>query len=75
MYILVKKQFNYRYIQKGAYYSGIQIFNHLPQGIKSLSDNVTKFKAALKEFLLLGSFYTLNEYLDWNSRSELGFLA
>ena len=61
--------------QKGAYYSGIQIFNQLPQSIKCLSGNVKKFKTALKEFLLLGSFYTLNEYSDWNSRSDLGYLA
>ena len=61
--------------QKGAYYSGIQIFNHLPQSIKCLSGNVKKFKTALKEFLLLGSFYTLNEYFDWNSRSDLWFMA
>ena len=61
--------------QKGAYYSGIQIFNQLPQSIKCLSGSVKKFKTALKEFLLLGSFYTLNEYSDWNSRSDLGYLA
>jgi hypothetical protein len=35
--------------QRGAYYSGIQIFNHLPQSIKCLSGNVKKkFKTALK---------------------------
>ena len=49
---------------KGVYYSGIKIFNHLPQNIKHLSWNVKKFKVALKKFLLLGSFYTLNEYFD-----------
>ena len=61
--------------QKVAYYSGIQIFNHLPQSIKCLSGNVKKYKTALKEFLLLDSFYTLNEYFDWNSRSDLCFLT
>jgi exonuclease III/uncharacterized protein YutD len=59
--------------QKGARYSGIQIFNHLPQNIKCLSGNVKKFKTALKEFLLLGSFYTLNEYTNWSTRSDLSF--
>jgi hypothetical protein len=29
--------------QKGGYYSGIKIFNHLPQNIKNLSWNVKKF--------------------------------
>jgi thiamine pyrophosphokinase len=47
--------------QKGLYYSGIKIFSHLPQNIKNLSWNVKKFKLALKKFLLMGSFYTLDE--------------
>ena len=59
---------------KGVYYSGIKIFNHLPQHIKHLSCNIKKFKAALKKFLLLGSFYTLDEYYDWNPMSYLGTL-
>jgi len=58
--------------QKGAYFSGIQVFNRLPQSIKCLSSNVNKFKSSLKKFLLLSSFYTLEEYFDWNSRSDLG---
>jgi hypothetical protein len=41
---------------KGVYYSGIKIFNHLPQCIKHLSCDIKKFKAALKKFLLQGSF-------------------
>ena len=36
---------------KGVYYSGIKIFNHLPQHIKQLSCNIKKFKSALKRFL------------------------
>jgi len=39
----------------------LKIFNHLPQNIKNLSWNVKKFKLALKRFLLMGSFYTLDE--------------
>jgi hypothetical protein len=58
--------------QKEVYYSGIKIFNYLPQNIKNLSWNVKKFKLALKRFLLMGSFYTLDEYFDWISRSDLG---
>jgi len=57
---------------KGVHYSGIKIFNHLPQNIKNLSWNVKKFKLALNSFLLRGSFYTLDEYFDWISRSDLG---
>ena len=58
--------------QKGVYYSGIKIFNHLPQNIKNLSWNVKKFKLTLKRFLLMGSFYTLDDYFGWISRSDLG---
>jgi len=58
--------------QKGVYYSGIKIFNHLPQNIKNLSWNVKEFKSALKRFLVMGSFYSLDEYFDWDSRSDLG---
>jgi hypothetical protein len=57
--------------QKGVYYSGIKIFNYLPQNIKNLSWNVKKFKLALKSFLLRGSFYTLDEYFDWISSLDL----
>ena len=57
--------------QKGVYYSGIKIFNYLPQNIKDLSGNVRKIKLALKKFLLMGSFYTLDEYFDWISRNDL----
>jgi len=58
--------------KKGVYYSGIKIFNCLPQKIKKLSWNVKKFKQILNKFLLMGSFYTLEEYFDWTSRSDLG---
>jgi len=54
------------------YYSGIKIFNYLPQNIKNLSRNVKKFKLTHKRFLSVGSFYTLEEYFDWTSRSDLG---
>jgi len=33
--------------QKGVYYSGIKIYNHLPTAIKDLSDDKNKFKLAL----------------------------
>jgi hypothetical protein len=58
--------------QKGVYYSGVRVFNHLPQIIKSLSSNVQSFKSALKRFHLMGSFYTLDEYFGWISMRYLG---
>jgi hypothetical protein len=50
--------------QKGAYYQGIKIYNHLPKAIKDLSDNKNKFKLAIKKYLLNNSFYCLKEYFD-----------
>ena len=49
--------------QKGAYYSGIKIFNNLPLKIKNVGDNQKKFKNALKKFLYTYLFYTLEEFL------------
>jgi len=52
--------------QKGVYYSGIKIYNHLPTAIKDLSDDKNTFKVALKKYLLHNSFYSLEEYLNTN---------
>jgi hypothetical protein len=52
--------------QRGAYYFGIRVFNHLPPSIKSLSDEEILFKPALKKFVLSNSFYSLDEYLNCN---------
>jgi hypothetical protein len=38
--------------QKGVYYSGIKIFNHLTTTIKNLSDDKKKFQMALKKYIL-----------------------
>jgi hypothetical protein len=59
-------------VQKGVNYSGIRIFNNLPLNIRDLSSDVINFKQALEKFLLLGSFYSLNEYYEWNKRDDLG---
>jgi hypothetical protein len=47
------------------------MFNHLPQKIKKLSDNTNTFKRELKKFLLLGSFYSLEEFYGWTSMRNL----
>jgi hypothetical protein len=52
-------------VEKGMYHSGIKVFNCLPTRIKGLSGDVSKFKLVLKGFLLEGSFYTTQEYFDW----------
>jgi hypothetical protein len=56
---------NLTLFQKGAQYSGIKLFNHLPPSIKNLSNEIKLFKPALKRFLLLHLFYSVEEYLDY----------
>ena len=50
--------------QKGVYYSGSKIFNHLPSFIKELASNVKIFKTTLKNFLMTNSFYTVEEFFN-----------
>jgi hypothetical protein len=53
--------------QKGPYYAGIRVYNHLPSYIKSMSNDMKLFKPMLKRFLLLKSFYSLDEYFNYES--------
>jgi len=53
---------NLAVFQKGVWYAGIKIYNHLPPTLKQLSYDISKFKAALKRFHFINSFYTLEEY-------------
>ena len=48
--------------QKSASYSGIRIFNNLPQSITSLRNEKPQFKVAPKYFLYAHSFYSVNEF-------------
>jgi hypothetical protein len=50
---------------KGAYMSGIKVFNHFPQYIKALINNQMYFKSTLKRFLYHHSFYSMNEYYEY----------
>ena len=50
---------------------GVKIFNKLPPKIQNLSRNKKHFNKALNKFLLLGSFYTLEEFYNWSFISEL----
>jgi hypothetical protein len=38
------------------------MFNHLPENIKKLSNNIVPFRLALKGFLYANSFYTVEEF-------------
>ena len=51
--------------QNRARYSGINIYNYLPPTSKQLSNDISKFKPALKRFLYSNYFYTLEEYYSW----------
>jgi hypothetical protein len=46
--------------EKGAYITGIKVFNHLPQSIKMLVNEDKSFKSTLKSFLHHHSFYSMN---------------
>jgi hypothetical protein len=47
---LYTPQANLSVYQKGAYYSGVKIFNKLPSSITNVNGNITKFKTTLKRF-------------------------
>jgi hypothetical protein len=53
--------------QKGSCYFCITVYNtgNLPSKIGKLSHNIKQFKAALRDFLQIHSFYTLVEYFDY----------
>jgi hypothetical protein len=46
---------------KGVYHMAVRIYNGLPNKLKIISNNPNKFKAGLKEFLHLNSYYILEE--------------
>jgi len=52
--------------QKGADYSDVKLFNHLPLKIRSISNEIKLFKTTLKMFLSLHSFYSVEEYLEYS---------
>jgi hypothetical protein len=64
---------NLTIFQKGAYYSGIKLFNHLPQKIKSLSNEIKLFKPALKQFLTYTHFIQLRSILNTVTVKNQGF--
>jgi hypothetical protein len=52
--------------QKGAYFSGIKLFTHLPQTLKYLSGDIKVFKPALLRFLKqhYRYLYSVDEYFQ-----------
>jgi hypothetical protein len=51
---------------KGPYISGLKAFNHLPRHINSLANDMKSFKTSLKRFLYHHSFYSIEEYYEYN---------
>jgi hypothetical protein len=52
--------------RKGVYFTGIKVFNNLPQSIKNLSNDTKQFKPVLKNYLHAHSFYCVDEYFNVN---------
>jgi hypothetical protein len=52
--------------EKWVYFTGIKVFNNLPQSMKNLSNDNKQFKPALKNYLHAQSFYSIDEYFSVN---------
>jgi hypothetical protein len=50
-------------------YPAVKIYNHLPANIKDLAYDIKRFKKALKNYLHEHSFYTVNEFFMYKTRS------
>jgi hypothetical protein len=48
-----------------------KVYNCLHTRIKQLSGDVNKFKLTLKKILSAGFFYSIEEFLDWTTLSDL----
>jgi hypothetical protein len=57
---------------KGLFCFGIKVFNDLPTNIKNISYDIKKFRSTLKSFIIVNSFYSLEEYFTWNFNRDLG---
>jgi hypothetical protein len=55
----------------GSYISGSKAFNHLPRHIKILANDMKSFKSSLKRFLYHHSFYSVEEYHEYNDDKDM----
>ena len=53
---------NLTLLQKGVLYSGCKIYNRLPPYIKSLSNDLKRFKSSLKGYLMERTLYSIDEF-------------
>jgi hypothetical protein len=56
-------QVNLAKYENRVYHMIVRIYNGLPNKLKIILNNSNKFKASLKEFLHLNSYYTLDDLL------------
>jgi hypothetical protein len=49
-----------------SYFTGMKVFNNLPQSLKNLSNDTKQFKSELKNYLHAHSFYSIDEYFNVN---------
>jgi hypothetical protein len=59
--------------KKGGHYMGSKIFNHLPNHIKGLANEIKVFKKALQRFLFDNVFYSIDEFLNFNVNNSDNF--
>jgi hypothetical protein len=52
---------NLKLVQRGVFYSGVKVFNHLPTSIKCHFRETKYFKNELRSFLLEHSLYSIDE--------------
>jgi hypothetical protein len=57
-------QVNLAIFRKDVYHMAIKVFNGLLDTFKINSGDPKKFKADLKEFLYMNSFYTMEEFFN-----------
>jgi SNF2 family DNA or RNA helicase len=50
--------------QRVVYYSGIKLFNVLPNSISMLRTDKNQFKIALKRYLQRSTFYCIDEFIE-----------
>jgi len=56
---------------KGTYFSGIKVSNHLPKYIKNLSNDWKCFTSTLKRFLYQHSFYLIEEHFKYTEKKKI----
>jgi hypothetical protein len=56
---------------KGPYILGTKAFNHLPQYLKLLVNDIKCFKKSLKRFLYHHSLYSIKEYYERNEDKDM----